>query len=140
MNKSPGRGGGGSISRSTLKEATIDVEQLENDLKNHKLTANRFVEENKKLKTFNRQLQKEIYNNERVIEVIMKKMANVDNRTDRTSASNLKRSTQHFGMMVQCKAQIREYKIENQRLIDQMEKMKKNVGLTSSNEVISENQ
>ena len=70
----------------------------------------------------------------------MKKMANVETKTDRTSASNLKRSTQHFGMMVQCKAQIREYKIENQRLTDQMEKMKKNVGLTSSNEVVSENQ
>lgn len=42
-------------------------------------------------------------------------------------------------MMVQCKAQIREYKIENQKLRDQVDKYKKNLGLTSNVEVISEN-
>ena len=43
-----------STTRTVYKDSTIEVEQLENDLKNSKLTAHKLVDENKKLRTFNR--------------------------------------------------------------------------------------
>lgn len=110
-----------------------DMESLKIKLIEYKKQANMYKVQNVQLNTQNQQLQKEIQNNEKVIEQILNK------KNIQTNPMKSGNPVNHFSMMMQCKRQLRNLKHENAELNNQLTKLTREIKNTKKNDLWNEN-